>query len=135
MPPTDPNNDMRLDMLHVANYAQAGFVVVDDLFVPVEGETRGSYTADVQGDNTATVHVETGMTMNINFTGAAVLTFHLTLYVVNQFFISMFGESTSLLICHINIPQTSLGNFELFGNYFSFILIIKALNILYKLDR
>ena len=72
----------------MGDYAHAGFVVVNDQGDPYEEEDmptdiRKLTVYSVEGDNTATVHVETGIWLNIDYEEDALLTFHITLYKVN----------------------------------------------------
>ena len=79
--PETMSDDHNIDTLDIGKYAQAGFVVVDNDGTKVDG-TRTLNVTYVAGDNTATVHVESGIFLNINFQGSAVLSFHVTLYPV-----------------------------------------------------
>ena len=51
---------------------------------PVTGE-RDLTLTKVAGDHTATVHVEAGMWLNIDFNSTAVMSFDVTLYEVSSF--------------------------------------------------
>lgn len=72
-----------LDTLDLGNHAEVGLMATDDDGYITSG-TRKLTLTTVAGDNTAGVHVENNMWLNIDFNATAVMSFDVTLYEVSQ---------------------------------------------------
>ena len=83
--PTTKVSDHDLEVVDIGNYAQVGMIAVDDDGFPDAG-FRKLNVPGIAGDNTATVHVESGFWLNIEFNSSAVLTFNVVLYEVGKEF-------------------------------------------------
>ena len=70
-----------IDTLDIGDYAHVGILPTDSVDLPTDGSRRLTVT-HVDGDHTATIHVEPFMWLNIEFNSSAKLTFHVTLYKV-----------------------------------------------------
>lgn len=104
--PDTPTDDHTINTLDVGTYAQCGLLATDD-------ENRARHYEDgddvvtlnldsVNGDNTATVHVDEGFKLNIEYNGSAILTFHIAVYENSE----------------VNLPQTTFlrdANITMFG--------------------
>ena len=73
--------DHRIDTLDLGSYAHVGMMAVTPDGLPATG-VRNITVTHIEGDHTATVHVEQLMWLNIEFNSSAVLSFHVTLYEV-----------------------------------------------------
>ena len=70
-----------MDTLDLGTYANVGMMAIDADGLPSTGDRKLTLTR-VAGDNTAGVHVEAGMWLNIDFESTAQLSFDVTLYEV-----------------------------------------------------
>lgn len=68
-------------MLDLGLYAEVAILPTDNNDLPVEGEWE-MYLTKVQGDFTAWIHVESGMSLNIDFQERAILSFSIAVYEV-----------------------------------------------------
>ena len=86
--PTTPTDDHTINTLDVGTYAQCGLISTDDdnrALTYSPGDDVIALNLDsVNGDNTATVHVDEGFRLNIDYNGSAILTFHIAVYEVRD---------------------------------------------------
>ena len=76
-----PSASYELDTLDVGGHAHVGLMATDDDGLPATGR-RTVRVTHVDGDHTATVHVEPLMWLNVQFRSTAQLAFHVMLYEV-----------------------------------------------------
>ena len=79
--PEEIDENYAIDTLEFGDYAHVGILPTDSVDLPTDGSRRLTVT-HVDGDHTATIHVEPFMWLNIEFNSSAKLTFHVTLYEV-----------------------------------------------------
>ncbi|KAK3576663.1 hypothetical protein CHS0354_004948 [Potamilus streckersoni] len=77
--PENKTEDYDMDIMDLGDYAQVGLLATDSAGNPSNG-SRALKLTHVQGDHTATIHVEKGMKLNIDFNASAVLSFNIVLY-------------------------------------------------------
>ncbi|WAR26294.1 hypothetical protein MAR_011998 [Mya arenaria] len=81
--PESKTEDHDIDTLDLGDYAQVGLLATDNEGKPTIGR-RDLYLQLVEGDYTATIHVEEGMFLNIDFQNSAVLSFSIAVYPDSQ---------------------------------------------------
>ena len=86
-----------LDTLDLGTYAEVGLMATDDDGIYTDGQRKLTLTT-VAGDNTAVVHVENNMWLNIDFNSTAILSFDVTLYEVRGIFSTLFLSSLKQMI-------------------------------------
>lgn len=86
-----------LDTLDLGTYAEVGLMATDDDGIYTDGQRKLTLTT-VAGDNTAGVHVENNMWLNIDFNSTAILSFDVTLYEVRGIFSTLFLSSLKQMI-------------------------------------
>ena len=79
--PEETDENYAIDTLEFGDYAHVGILPTNNADLPTDGSRRLTVT-HVDGDHTATIHVEPFMWLNIEFNSSAKLTFHVTLYKV-----------------------------------------------------
>ncbi|KAL4226615.1 hypothetical protein ACF0H5_014598 [Mactra antiquata] len=77
--PESKTEDHDIDTLDLGDYAEVGLLATDVDGIPVTGR-RDLYLQAVEGDFTATIHVEEGMWLNIDFKDSATLSFSVAVY-------------------------------------------------------
>ena len=86
--PEIKTSDHDIDTLDLGLYAEVAILPTDENDLPTTGE-REMYLTKVKGDDTGWMHVESRMTLNINFQETAILSFSIAVYEVwIQFFLS-----------------------------------------------
>ena len=104
--PDTPTDDHTINTLDVGTYAQCGLLATDDENRARQYEAGADIVTlnldSVNGDNTATVHVDEGFKLNIEYNGSAILTFHIAVYENSE----------------VNLPRTTFlrnANITMFG--------------------
>ena len=82
--PEIKTSDHNIHTLDLGLYAEVAILPTDENGLPTEGERQMQLTK-VQGDFTAWIHVESGMTLDIDFKETAILSFSIAVYEVWMF--------------------------------------------------
>ena len=80
--PDNKISDHDIQTLDLGLYAEVAMLATDDDGLPKSGN-REMYLSEVQGDFTAWVHVESGMSLDIDFQDTAILSFSIAVYEVS----------------------------------------------------
>ena len=80
--PENKSPDHDIQTLDLGLYAEVAILPTDDDGLPIKGQ-REMYLTKVQGDFTAWIHVESGMSLNIDFQETAILSFSIAVYEVS----------------------------------------------------
>ena len=74
--------DHYIRTLDLGDYAEVAVLPTDDNGLPVTDGKRSMYLQEVNGDHTATIHVESGISLNIEFEAQTILSFSISVYEV-----------------------------------------------------
>ena len=106
--PEETDDNYAIDTLDIGDYAHVGILPTDSVDLPTGGRRRLTVT-HVDGDHTATIHVEPFMWLNIEFNSSAKLTFHVTLYevrccedFVENWIVATINQSTVHCVTYLN---------------------------------